>query len=375
VVNDPVNKVDPTGLEALSSADQVDLIVKAALPHTSSLNDLALMPYHASIEETLTKNAAFDSQYSIAPFDLQESTTSLYNLIQSRVQSRLTEEWGWGRIALATTGFSVINAGQKRDGAVETLRHPIEARDRAVAATSEFISHGMIDRGDSSRGLLAIWDGLGYELGSGTGLKQIGEGIRGVDLNSRQFLTTEERWSRGLEGVSTLSLTAAGFAGSYDPVLATGKLDHAVTFYHATSAEAATAIRKSGIDLRAGRVDVDFGQGFYTSTNLAQVREFASVVKGFDEIGILEYRVSASRLGELSSFTYESPSIGWGMFVKNNRLSLSAPHSFDLITGPVLKGSAATIKRGVSLEIFEGYNQTVWFNEAGLTLLEKGLQK
>lgn len=48
-----------------------------------------------------------------------------------------------------------------------------------------------------------------------------------------------------------------------------------LTLYHGTVLSAADAILASGIDRRTFRPGTDFGPGFYTTTNLAQAREWA----------------------------------------------------------------------------------------------------
>jgi hypothetical protein len=187
--------------------------------------------YHAQRFETLTQVYAFGSAGGAPASGLYLAADGVwYNPATGRSLQPLDAglggkptEWGAGAIAGLSVAGMVINAGEKRDAADYAMKHPSETYERAVNATSDFIAQGMIERGDASRGLRAIWDGLGYELGSGTGLKQLGEAWKGVDLDAQRLLTTEERWTRAFEGFSSLAFTAAGFVASYSNALSSGR--------------------------------------------------------------------------------------------------------------------------------------------------------
>lgn len=49
-----------------------------------------------------------------------------------------------------------------------------------------------------------------------------------------------------------------------------------IIFYHGTTAEAASSIRNNGVDLKYATRDMDFGRGFYVTTDAAQAEIWAT---------------------------------------------------------------------------------------------------
>jgi hypothetical protein len=110
--------------------------------------------------------------------------------------------------------------GGMAQGLWNTVRHPLQTFDSVVETTANFMTIGMSDRDSSGwggfgNGVMSLWEGAGYLVGSSIGVKNIGEAWKGVDLMTSQELTGEERWVRGLSGFGQLLLTGAGIGKAY----------------------------------------------------------------------------------------------------------------------------------------------------------------
>jgi hypothetical protein len=130
---------------------------------------------------------------------------------------------------------------------------------------------------------------------------------------------------------------------------------------------------------------LDFGGGFYTTTNLGQARDFARRVviqrkiQGENITGIInEYAFSA---GDLNALEFKDPDEAWFDFVLSNRANQdidAVDSKFDIVVGPVAndkvykvfnKYSEGEITREEALKqlkISELYNQIVFKNEKSL---------
>lgn len=91
-----------------------------------------------------------------------------------------------------------------------------------------------------------------------------------------------------------------------------------------------------GIKIERGDLDVDFGQGFYTTTNYQQAIDFAikhsrsnnkfqrlkKDATYFSNPMIFEYKINKDKLAALQGIAYESPNEKWAEFIYNNRLGI-----------------------------------------------------
>ena len=168
-----------------------------------------------------------------------------------------------------------------------------------------------------------------------------------------------------------ISASATFLTAGYDNILATGRLDRAITQFHATDAANIASIRKR-IDVSFSRDDLDFGPGFYTTRNRAQAAQWAS---RFDQPTVLTFRVSQYKFSKLNGLHFDAPGIGWSMFVRANRLLQGPAHGFDVISGPVLEIDTAGVQSGLPISAWPGYDQTAWITDPATTLLHKGLQR
>jgi hypothetical protein len=130
---------------------------------------------------------------------------------------------------------------------------------------------------------------------------------------------------------------------------------------------------------------LDFGGGFYTTTNSGQARDFARriviqrKIQGENSAGIInEYEFSVENLNALE---FKTPDGAWFDFVLKNRANKDSDDidsNFDIVIGPVAndkvyrvfnKYSEGEITREAALEqlkISELYNQIVFKNEKAL---------
>jgi hypothetical protein len=85
-----------------------------------------------------------------------------------------------------------------------------------------------------------------------------------------------------------------------------------ITLWHGCLSDDKNTIEKSGIDVTVGRVDTDFGRGFYTTTIEQQARQWAWArfydPKGKRKTGIqpviLRFRVDRHKLAELTFIAF-----------------------------------------------------------------------
>jgi len=130
---------------------------------------------------------------------------------------------------------------------------------------------------------------------------------------------------------------------------------------------------------------LDFGQGFYTTTNLIQAESFAKKVQDRNsskETHISVYTLNTDMLKRLNYLYFDKPDKKWLDFVSANRNGTYTGKTFDVIYGPVANDTVfktfiayqngilnekETLKR---LKISRLYNQLIFTNENALKCLE-----
>ena len=83
---------------------------------------------------------------------------------------------------------------------------------------------------------------------------------------------------------------------------------------------------------------LDFGAGFYTTSNQSQAKNFAAKVvarKGEGEPVVSKYMLDATAFSELTILSFKTANEDWLDFVSNNRNGIPPKESYDLIFGPV----------------------------------------
>lgn len=92
------------------------------------------------------------------------------------------------------------------------------------------------------------------------------------------------------------------------------------------------------LEIRKSNRFLDFGNGFYTTTNLDQATNFAKKVAkriNQDNCFVSVYSFDDSRINDLKILSFNSPDEKWLDFVSNNRNGTSLNNNYDLIYGPV----------------------------------------
>ncbi len=130
---------------------------------------------------------------------------------------------------------------------------------------------------------------------------------------------------------------------------------------------------------------LDFGFGFYTTSNVNQALEFSRKVVRREKAGsptVSVYEIDDKAVFEkLSVLTFDSPNEAWLDFVAANRTGTYEGEAYDLIVGPVADDNvyrtinfymAHVLTREQTLEalkIRQLFDQYVWATEKGLAEL------
>ncbi|GHT07382.1 hypothetical protein FACS189432_02560 [Bacteroidia bacterium] len=83
---------------------------------------------------------------------------------------------------------------------------------------------------------------------------------------------------------------------------------------------------------------LDFGNGFYTTTNLMQCRVFARKVLYRKKSGkaiVSYYEFDESLLPTIKVLQFDGPNKEWLTFITRNRIEQNLKNDYDLIIGPV----------------------------------------
>jgi hypothetical protein len=130
---------------------------------------------------------------------------------------------------------------------------------------------------------------------------------------------------------------------------------------------------------------LDFGQGFYTTTNMEQAKSFAKKVQDRNssaETHISLYTLNTDMLKNLNCLFFNKADKKWLDFVSANRNGTYNGKTFDVIYGPVANDTVfktfiayqngtlsekETLKR---LKVRDLYNQLVFTNEKSLECLQ-----
>ena len=129
---------------------------------------------------------------------------------------------------------------------------------------------------------------------------------------------------------------------------------------------------------------LDFGAGFYTTTNIIQAKSFAKKVMNRNKSSksyISTYSINTELLKKLEACVFNKPDNRWLDFVSNNRNETYTGKLYDIIFGPVandtifrtfiayqngILSKAETLKR---LKIRKLYNQLVFATEEALSCI------
>jgi hypothetical protein len=129
---------------------------------------------------------------------------------------------------------------------------------------------------------------------------------------------------------------------------------------------------------------LDFGAGFYTTTNINQAKSFSMIVKdrnSSSQSHVSIYTLNIDLLKRKKALFFDKPDKNWLDFVSENRNGIYSGQNYDIIYGPVANDTIfktfiayqngiltekETLKR---LKIPALYNQLVFTNEEALNCL------
>jgi len=129
---------------------------------------------------------------------------------------------------------------------------------------------------------------------------------------------------------------------------------------------------------------VDFGSGFYTTTNQIQANLFSKKVQNRNESNnsyVSVYEFNRKDLNKLKVLVFKSANRKWLDFVTNNRAGIKIKHDYDLIIGSVAddrvykvltacERGAYTIKETLKrLKIDKLFDQYVFITTKSLSFL------
>ena len=102
--------------------------------------------------------------------------------------------------------------------------------------------------------------------------------------------------------------------------------------YHGSNVEIKTPV------LNYSRKSLDFGAGFYTTSDFDQAAKWASRTTHLRKQGkacVSVFEINENEWSKLSILKFESANIEWLKFVANHRTNQIVKDDFDVIIGPV----------------------------------------
>ncbi|MCM1578912.1 MAG: DUF3990 domain-containing protein [Ruminococcus sp.] len=90
--------------------------------------------------------------------------------------------------------------------------------------------------------------------------------------------------------------------------------------------------------LRMSRKTLDFGAGFYTTSDYAQAEKWAVNItkrRVSGQAAVSVYEIDDKSIDELNVLSFEKPDKEWLDFVVRNRRGIYKGDEYDIITGPV----------------------------------------
>nr|WP_330400379.1 DUF3990 domain-containing protein [Tepidibacter mesophilus] len=140
-----------------------------------------------------------------------------------------------------------------------------------------------------------------------------------------------------------------------------------MSLYHGTSVDSANSIRANGVDLKHATRDMDFGRGFYTTTDLKQAENWVDhKFKGNGEV--IQFDILKSEFDDLNNKVFTSADAEWEKFVRNSGKGMTNSH--DTISGPMLRNPIKKFYEGRVPAKSSG-QQTAFNTQNAVDLLNK----
>ena len=92
--------------------------------------------------------------------------------------------------------------------------------------------------------------------------------------------------------------------------------------------------------------DLDFGKGFYTTSDLDQATKWArrtALRLRLTESFVSVYEIDESEMSKLRILKFDSPNVDWLRFMVQNRKGHPVSQEWDIITGPVANDQTAPV--------------------------------
>lgn len=136
-------------------------------------------------------------------------------------------------------------------------------------------------------------------------------------------------------------------------------------------------------EIRKPNRTLDYGEGFYTTTDYQQAVDWVMRHSKNTEIGYVNvYEVDLEYIKKLNTLWFDEPTDEWIDFVDNNRNKLGFTHDFDFVYGPVANDRVyacfALYESGVfskadllrELKVYDLVDQLLFHTNAALGHLE-----
>lgn len=135
-------------------------------------------------------------------------------------------------------------------------------------------------------------------------------------------------------------------------------------------------------EIRKPNRTLDYGEGFYTTTDYDQAKNWVLRHKHKASIGYVNvYEIDMDEVKRLNTLWFDTPSEEWIDFVDNNRNTLGFTHNYDFVYGPVANdrvyAAFALYEAGVlnkedlfrELRVYDLVDQLLFHTEEALKLL------
>ncbi|MCR5755648.1 MAG: DUF3990 domain-containing protein [Acetatifactor sp.] len=84
--------------------------------------------------------------------------------------------------------------------------------------------------------------------------------------------------------------------------------------------------------------ELDFGKGFYTTSDLEQAKSWAqrsARIRGTEKAYVSCYEIDEGKLKKLNILKFEKADLPWLEYVSANRKGISMQDDYDMVVGPV----------------------------------------
>ena len=123
-----------------------------------------------------------------------------------------------------------------------------------------------------------------------------------------------------------------------------------MVLYHGTDEQSARSILEDGIDLFAGNIHTDFGQGFYLTSDFSMATQWAKRKGLFTRGAIVSYQFNEEKaIQQLRCREFKEADLVWAQFIANNRNGFRG--QYELVIGQIADGQVTSITRTLQAEM------------------------